>query len=313
MCTALAFALLAAACGGGSASAPQRVHPPSFAEAGERPICLTLSVGGPQGLAHIGAIEAVQEAGMTVSCVVGNSMGALVGSLYASAPRKAVRKRYRGFMAAYEAEAKREAGGRGIIGAILGLAFAPVTGGASLAMAGAGAVVGAASTPDVDHARTVRVLDGYVAGAHIEDLPVPFATFYQRLADNRFVAVSSGNLAKAVGHSIANPLIFPDFDATKAGYLDPGLDRVARTPIEDTCKRFPRSRILAINVTGEPAHYARDLACPVLEVPIQVGHVPKAALRGTGPEYDRVVAVGRRATLDALVHAGVVNSAAVRK
>jgi NTE family protein len=46
-------------------------------------IALVLSGGGARGLAHIGVIRVVEEAGIPVSIVTGTSMGAIVGSLYA--------------------------------------------------------------------------------------------------------------------------------------------------------------------------------------------------------------------------------------
>lgn len=48
--------------------------------------CLVLSVGDSKGLAHIGVIEALKEEGITIDCVYGNSMGSIIGSLYATAP-----------------------------------------------------------------------------------------------------------------------------------------------------------------------------------------------------------------------------------
>ena len=49
--------------------------------------CLVLSAGGPAGVAHLGAIEALREARVPITCVVGTSMGAVVGALYASSPQ----------------------------------------------------------------------------------------------------------------------------------------------------------------------------------------------------------------------------------
>jgi len=45
---------------------------------------LVLSGGGARGLAHIGVLSALQEMRVPVDCVVGTSMGALVGGLYAA-------------------------------------------------------------------------------------------------------------------------------------------------------------------------------------------------------------------------------------
>lgn len=48
------------------------------------PIALVLSGGGAKGMAHIGVILAMEERGIQPHLVVGTSMGALIGALYAS-------------------------------------------------------------------------------------------------------------------------------------------------------------------------------------------------------------------------------------
>jgi NTE family protein len=51
----------------------------------ERPrIGLVLSGGGAFGFAHIGVLKVLEEMHVPVDCVVGTSMGALVGGVYAS-------------------------------------------------------------------------------------------------------------------------------------------------------------------------------------------------------------------------------------
>ncbi|MBL7471925.1 patatin-like phospholipase family protein [Robertkochia sediminum] len=45
---------------------------------------LVLSGGGAKGLAHIGALRAIEEAGVRIDFIGGTSMGAIVGALYAS-------------------------------------------------------------------------------------------------------------------------------------------------------------------------------------------------------------------------------------
>ncbi|PXX31470.1 patatin-like phospholipase family protein [Arenibacter sp. ARW7G5Y1] len=45
---------------------------------------LVLSGGGAKGLAHIGALKVIEEAGVKIDYITGTSMGAIVGALYAS-------------------------------------------------------------------------------------------------------------------------------------------------------------------------------------------------------------------------------------
>jgi NTE family protein len=47
-------------------------------------VALVLSGGGSRGAAHIGVIRALEENQIPISCIVGTSIGAIVGSLYAS-------------------------------------------------------------------------------------------------------------------------------------------------------------------------------------------------------------------------------------
>ncbi len=47
-------------------------------------IGLVLSGGGAKGLAHIGALKVIEEAGVKIDYIGGTSMGAIIGALYAS-------------------------------------------------------------------------------------------------------------------------------------------------------------------------------------------------------------------------------------
>ncbi len=46
-------------------------------------ISLVLSSGGARGLVHIGAIQALEEAGFRITAIAGTSMGSLVAGMYA--------------------------------------------------------------------------------------------------------------------------------------------------------------------------------------------------------------------------------------
>ena len=47
-------------------------------------VSLVLGCGGARGLAHIGIIDAIEQAGYEVRSIAGTSMGALVGGIYAA-------------------------------------------------------------------------------------------------------------------------------------------------------------------------------------------------------------------------------------
>lgn len=51
---------------------------------GKKTVSLVLSSGGARGMAHIGAIEALEEKGFEIVSIAGCSAGALIGGIYAS-------------------------------------------------------------------------------------------------------------------------------------------------------------------------------------------------------------------------------------
>ena len=46
-------------------------------------VALVLGGGGARGMAHLGCIRAMEEAGVPIDIVCGTSIGSLVGALYA--------------------------------------------------------------------------------------------------------------------------------------------------------------------------------------------------------------------------------------
>jgi len=67
------------------ASAALAAHAEGTEAARPRPVvAVVLSGGGARGFAHVGALNVIEEAGIPVDIVVGTSMGAIVGGLYAA-------------------------------------------------------------------------------------------------------------------------------------------------------------------------------------------------------------------------------------
>ncbi|HSD30248.1 MAG TPA: patatin-like phospholipase family protein, partial [Vicinamibacteria bacterium] len=78
-CRILAHAALVLAASGARAQAPPEGVPPA------RPrVALALSGGGARGIAHVGALRALEEGGIPVDSIAANSIGAIVGGIYAT-------------------------------------------------------------------------------------------------------------------------------------------------------------------------------------------------------------------------------------
>ncbi len=180
------------------------------------PTCLVLSGGAADGIAHIGAIRALQEAGVKIDCVAGTSIGALIGALHASDPDEDVAGLFRDLLSEYKAETAEECKERGTN---TGLAFAILvlaSGGTLGAAAELGMATGSMAAKNVDAVnldRLARVLDRYLEQARFDDLPLRFMTFHLKTTTTgvRLKAVTAGSVAQAVKKSIANPLLFKNF------------------------------------------------------------------------------------------------------
>ena len=280
------FGALGAALASALASATCAHHPARFDVAARR-TCLVLSAGGTRGVAELGAIEAIRRAGLPISCVVGTSVGALVGALYASAPDADTTERFLGLTTAYVAETRREAEGRGVrTGLALAAVAAAITGGllGPATAAVGGYLIGAGTVTQADRGRLERVLRVELRGARIEALPIAFAALHHEREQQglRLVVSRAGDLAGAVGASIANPFVFDDIDVASAPALDPGSDRLAATPVEDACRQFPDSNLLVVNVSGTPAVHTASTACPIREIMVEVSAVPPESLLARG-------------------------------
>ena len=292
---ALALILMVSAC----------AHGPRF-EPDKRPTVLVLSVGGPEGVAHVGAIAAVKEARLQLGAVVGNSMGALVGALHASRPEADAEKRLWELVAAYKRGTwhQRLRNGVALAGALAAVTAIATDGEwvPTLAAAAGGLAIGAAATDTMERARLVRAMRATFGDVRVERTPIPFVTFFHRPRGGgvELVTVSSGDLAEAVGSSLANPLLFADVKVREGEPLDPGADRASATPVEDACRLFPQANILAINVTGRPAFYSPAMSCPLREVMLPAAGVTAVDLLASGPATRRAIDAGRNATLRAL-------------
>ncbi len=265
-------------------------------------IALVLSVGGPRGIAHIGAIRALREAGITPDAVFGTSMGSLIGVLYASDPESDQIERYGKFIDLYREETKRVGIRRATAGAAAAGAGATALSAGNVAVGAAAAIVGAIygrmTVEEMDNARFAEVLDVYLGGARSSDMQIPFATAYlaKRNHGVELVVSTDEPAATAVAGSVNNPFLFP---GTSLEHVDPGTDRIAAVPVVEAYKTFSPDRIIAVNVTGNDAVVTAAVRARVEEIHVPVPEgVPVAALDPRSPHFYIVENIGYRTVRD---------------
>lgn len=301
-------ALLPCACGTtpvGECKAPStpRVKVTSKPEPPRLPVCLVLSVGAQDGLAHIGVIRAVQERGIPIDCVVGTSMGALVGGLYAADPSGDPGSAYRLIAQRYEKKAREEGGSSMVWGALLTGALVAASGGAAapvLLGATAGGGLGASSVQLVEWKRLQASLVEQYDGVTIESLPMRFGTVYQKPTESGMSAieVAGGMLAKELSYSIANPLIFNDVHVSAGAQLDPGADQVSAVPVQAACNLFPGRQLVVSNVTSGEVFTSRNMTCPFQVVAVKVPTTDiQSALRADEPAFGQLLEAGYSAAI----------------
>lgn len=163
-------------------------------------IGVALAGGGARGFAHLGALQALGELGVTVDAVTGTSMGSLLGGLVAMGHRpEAVLEKLEAFE---------------------NLRLMDYT------------------LPVVSLVRGERVadvLDHAFGAVHLEDLWLPFRCISTSITHARGHVHQSGELRRAVRASMSLPGIFPPVVDPEAGLLVDGgvLENLPVSPLVD--------------------------------------------------------------------------------
>ncbi|HLX14822.1 MAG TPA: patatin-like phospholipase family protein [Bradyrhizobium sp.] len=180
-----------------------------------RRIGLALGSGSARGWAHIGAIDALTEAGIEPNIVCGTSIGALVGAAYV-AGRLAELRQWA------EAATWRE---------IIGLIDVRFSGGGL-----------------IDGKEVVQFLRRLDIGAPIESYPKTYAAIATDLATGREIWLQSGPIHEAVRASIALPAIFSPARIDDKWLVDGGLSNPVPVSV---CRALGADVIIAINLNGD--------------------------------------------------------------
>jgi NTE family protein len=182
---------------------------------------VALGAGGARGLAHIGVLRGLTEAGIPIDAVVGTSIGAVVGAIFAA-----------GQLENFERQARK------LERADLLRLFDPVWPRAGL----------------ISGDRAAEWLRGLVGEWRIEDLAIPFGAVTVDLVTGEEILIREGSVVDALRASISVPGIFVPFRSHERILVDGAI----RNPVPvSELEAFDIDVALAVNLHGRPVRELR--------------------------------------------------------
>jgi len=188
-------------------------------EEGKRALyALALGGGAARGFAHLGVLEAFEREGIAFDMIVGTSMGALVGGLYASGVPLVQIER-----AVVDVPWKRMVS-----------YFRPRVADGGL----------------IDAKAVVKVLRTLLGDARIENFPVSFAAVAADVRTGERIIFREGSAVTAIRASISLPGMFAPVVEAGRALVDGGVVEPVPVP---TARELGATRVLAVNVLDHPA------------------------------------------------------------
>jgi NTE family protein len=216
---------------------------------------LVLSGGGAKGLAHIGVLRVLDSLSIRPDLVVGSSMGAIVGGMYASGySGREIDSLARSLPIAdllrtYQPRAPRSLG-------LLQPLVIWEQGDRRFNLQNA-----AVAEAEVNALVNAAMLRGnLLARGNFDSLPIPFRAVAADLADRSAVVLASGDLARAVRASFAIPLVFAPESLDGRILADGGL--VANVPVA-VARAAGAERVIVSDAT-ERLSDSLDLYSPIV-------------------------------------------------
>ncbi len=213
-----------------------------------RGFVLALGGGGGRGLAHLGVLEALEEHGLKPEAIVGTSIGALFGAMYALEPDiKRMRNRV-------EALLHSDAFSRLALPDLTEAETADHTWLGKLTAAARQSVLyarAAKGTALTDTEALLNLVQTLCEGKGFSDIRIPlFATTVQ-FPSGEIEIFSKGNLPRAIAASMAIPGVFEPVEISGQHFVDGGL--ACELPAKEAkMLAKPGQLIVAVNVGGRP-------------------------------------------------------------
>lgn len=187
---------------------------------------MVLSSGGARGLAHIGVIEELEASGYIIDKVIGCSMGALVGGVYAAGGLKELKEWF------LKMTLSRM------------FSLSDITFSTRYLMKGE---------------KIIHSIEEMVPDCNIEDLPIPFRCVATDITHCEQMVFDHGSLFEAIRASMSLPIIFKPAEYEDALLIDGGI--LNALPI-NLAHAEAGSKLVAINLNTMKLPKAQAAAMP---------------------------------------------------
>ena len=261
----------------------------AYAAAGSRPrIGLVLGGGGAKGAAHVGVLAALEELHIPIDCVVGTSMGALVGGTFAAG--RTAREVEEAVSAISWQEAIARRGLRNKVPMRRKLAGGTYSNGLEFGLRDGGLTTpsGFFSTQNID--LTIQYLVARSRDVKdFDQLPIPFRAVATDMQRGEMVVLSSGDLALAMRASMAVPGVFAPVTIDGRILGDGGLTRNVPVDIaRETC-----ADVVIAAAVPNPTPELDDLRSPLTlmarTLDVLIGANERQQLETLGPQDVKIV------------------------
>lgn len=255
--------------------------PNLHAQEQRKKVGVVLSGGGAKGVAHIKVLKVIEEAGIPIDYIVGTSMGAIVGGLYAIGYTPAqldsmVRKQNWNFLLSDRINRKsmslleRESSEKYVI------SF-PFVKNPKDALSG-----GLMKGQNLSNLFADLTL-GYHDSINFNKLPIPFACVAQNIVNGKPVVFHNGVLATAMRASMAIPGVFTPVRKDSMVLVDGGM--VNNYPV-DIAKDMGADIIIGVDVQSplrgpEKLNSAPDIIKQIIDITCRSNHEKNIQLTDT--------------------------------
>lgn len=207
----------------------------------ESKIALALGGGGARGCAHIGALKVLERENIPIDLIVGTSIGAVVGAVYADNPDAAqLEERFKSFLKSEEYKKsglelfKRKEPAENFFGQVATNIKERLV--VNLAQS---------KTSLVRGKRFQHAMDFLIPEGRIEETEIPFYTVASNILNGKQVIFNEGDMRAIVGASASIPGFLPPYQVN--GYLLVDGSVVCPVPVEPA-KELGADAVIAIDV-----------------------------------------------------------------